>query len=195
MSLAELSKYSVHQTPTAVIRHAGEDVLMNCSHSNTDFDMILWYKQSAGKNDMVLVGYVRFSSSVVESPFKDSYNVSGTGGSLSCLHIPKSRSENSAVYFCAASRAQCYTNPPSSTKTSSDADSYTKTQFTTWRQINHIVDDWYQTAGSQILILSVRVQCSFTNLWKCDHFFFLIYIHQNWDVRYVDHLKQSRMPD
>lgn len=105
---------------------------MNCSHSNTNFNMMQWYKQSAGKNDMALIGYARFSSTVVEDQFKDTYNVSGDGSSLSSLHIPKlSPSEDSAVYFCAASKAQCCTNPPSSTKTSSDAASYSTTQNTT----------------------------------------------------------------
>ncbi|KAA8581846.1 hypothetical protein FQN60_008586 [Etheostoma spectabile] len=110
--LTELPQNSVHQTPTALIKHAGEVVVMNCSHSNTNFDMIQWYKQSAGKNDMVLVGYVRFTSLVVEDQFKDTYSVSGNGGSLAGLHIPTLRgSEDSAVYFCAASKAQCCTNP------------------------------------------------------------------------------------
>lgn len=81
---------------------------------------------------MVLLGYARFSSVVVEAQFKDTYNVSGNGGSLACLHIPKlSGSEDSAVYFCAASIAQCCTKPVSLTKTLSDAAEYTITQVTT----------------------------------------------------------------
>lgn len=132
MSLAEVSKNSAHQTPTALIKHHGEEALMNCSHSNTNFNMIQWYKQSPGKNDMALIGYARFSSTAVEDQFKDTYNVTGDGSSLSRLHIPKlGRSENSAVYFCAASKAQCCTNPLSSTKTSSVPPSYTITQITT----------------------------------------------------------------
>lgn len=106
MSLAELSKNSVLQTPRALIKYAEEEILMNCSHSNTNFEMIQWYKQTAGGNDMALVGYARFSSSVVEDQFKNRFNVNGDGRSLSSLHIAKSRSEDSAAYFCAASRAQ-----------------------------------------------------------------------------------------
>lgn len=98
---------------------------MNCSHSNTNFDMIQWYKQSAEKNDMALVGFARFSSLNVEDQFKTTHNVTGHGSSLSGLLIPKSRLEDSAVYFCAASKAQCYTKPPPSTKTFSDAASCT----------------------------------------------------------------------
>lgn len=74
--------------------------------------MIQWYKRSAGKNDMVLVGYVRFTSLVVEPKFIETYNVSGVGGSLASLHIPKpSQSEDGAVYFCAASRATVLQEP------------------------------------------------------------------------------------
>lgn len=125
MSLAELSKNSVQQTPTALIKHHGDEVQINCSHSNTNFEMIQWYKQSAGENDMALIGYVRFSSATVENQFKETYNVAGDGKSLAHLHIPKlSRSEDSAVYFCAASKAQCYKNPQSSTKTLPDAARY-----------------------------------------------------------------------
>lgn len=125
MSLAELSKNSVQQTPTALIKHHGDEVQINCSHSNTNFEMIQWYKQSAGENDMALIGYVRFSSATVENQFKETYNVAGDGNSLAHLHIPKlSRSEDSAVYFCAASKAQCYKNPQSSTKTLPDAARY-----------------------------------------------------------------------
>lgn len=106
MSLAELSENSVLQTPRALIKYAEEEILMNCSHSNTNFEMIQWYKQTAGKNDMALVGYARYSSLVVEDQFKNRFNVNGDGRSLSSLHIAKSRSEDSAAYFCAASRAQ-----------------------------------------------------------------------------------------
>lgn len=110
--LAEPSKNSVAQSPGALIKHPGEEVRIDCNHSNTDFDMIQWYKQSAGESDMLLVGYVRFNFPVLEAPFKDSYNVSGNGGSRACLHIPKPGvPEDGAVYFCAASRAQCCTAP------------------------------------------------------------------------------------
>uniref|UniRef100_A0A3Q3X2K2 Ig-like domain-containing protein n=1 Tax=Mola mola TaxID=94237 RepID=A0A3Q3X2K2_MOLML len=107
----------VHQDPPAMIKNPTEEVQMTCNHSSTDFNMIQWYKQSAGGNDMTLLGYARYSSTVVESQFVDSFKVSGDGSSLSRLHIGESRSEDSAVYFCAASSAQCCTKPPSGTKT------------------------------------------------------------------------------
>ncbi|KAI4797100.1 hypothetical protein KUCAC02_026547 [Chaenocephalus aceratus] len=134
----EPSENSVHQNPTALIKHLGEDVLMTCSHSSARFDQVQWYKQSAGGNDMVLLGYVRFTNPTVEAQFKGTYNVSGNGQSLAHLHIPKTRrSEDSAVYFCAASEAQRCTNPASSTKTPCKAAGYTM-----W---NHHMDKEYAT--------------------------------------------------
>ena len=103
---------------------------MTCNHSNTNFNMMQWYKQSSGKKDMALIGYVLVTSEI-EDQFKDFCEITGNGGSLSSLKIAKSRSEDSAVYFCGASRAQWYRNPPSYTKTSSDTAGYTITKITT----------------------------------------------------------------
>ncbi|MEQ2241593.1 hypothetical protein ILYODFUR_026926 [Ilyodon furcidens] len=117
----EASKNSVHQTPAVVIKGPGESVHLKCNHSNTNFDMIQWYKQPPGKTDMSLLGYTRFTDSVVEDPFKSLYNVTGNGQSQTSLLISKLRqSEDSGVYFCAASEAQCCMKLPASTKTLSD---------------------------------------------------------------------------
>ncbi|KAI3367129.1 hypothetical protein L3Q82_008184 [Scortum barcoo] len=84
----KVSKNSAHQTPARLIKHPGEEALINCSHSNTDFDMIQWYKQSPGKNDMALIGYVRFIFIVVEDKFKDAYNVTGSSPSDQIYQTP-----------------------------------------------------------------------------------------------------------
>lgn len=125
MFFAELSENNIHQTPSDLIKDPNQEVLMNCSHLNSNFDMIQWYKKSAGENELLLVGYARFSSVVVEDQFKDSFKVSGDGRSLSSLQIEKCGSEDSAVYLCAASEAQCCTHPLSPTKTVSDGASRT----------------------------------------------------------------------
>ncbi|XP_047201621.1 uncharacterized protein LOC124855671 [Girardinichthys multiradiatus] len=115
------SKNNVHQTPAVVIKRPEESVQINCKHSNTNFNMIQWYKQPSGKTDMSLLGYTRFTNSVVEDPFKSLYNVTGNGQSQTSLLISKLRqSDYSGVYFCAASEAQCCMKLPASTKTLSD---------------------------------------------------------------------------
>uniref|UniRef100_A0A3Q3FVQ1 Ig-like domain-containing protein n=1 Tax=Labrus bergylta TaxID=56723 RepID=A0A3Q3FVQ1_9LABR len=122
MSLSELSKSHVDQKPAALVIHPGEKVQLTCNHSNSNFDMIQWYKQSKGKHDMALLGYVRYSSATVEDQFKGLYNVSGDGKNQSSLILLKLSGSESAVYFCAASEAQCCTNSPSLTKTNTTGD-------------------------------------------------------------------------
>lgn len=95
--------------------------------------MIQWYKQSLGENEMILLGYARFTFTAVEDAFENIYKVTGEGSRLSTFHIPKLReSVDSAMYFCAA---QCCIYYPSSTKTSSNADS---SSYSGEHQINHI---------------------------------------------------------
>uniref|UniRef100_A0A6Q2ZN18 Ig-like domain-containing protein n=1 Tax=Esox lucius TaxID=8010 RepID=A0A6Q2ZN18_ESOLU len=104
----------VHQTPTAILKQPGDEVQLTCNHSNTNYDMILWYQQSEQNPALKLIGYVRFTKATMEDPFKEHFNMSGdvSAGKTVYLHIPKLRgSEDTAVYFCAASYAQCLTTP------------------------------------------------------------------------------------
>uniref|UniRef100_A0A671XFF7 Ig-like domain-containing protein n=1 Tax=Sparus aurata TaxID=8175 RepID=A0A671XFF7_SPAAU len=111
MSLAQLSKNSVQQTPTALIKHAGEEVLMSCKHSNTDFFMIQWYKQS-------LLGYM-YVSPTLEDGAGVKIEGSAKKDETCTLTIEDLRLNSSAVYFCAARYTQCYISLILSTKTSS----------------------------------------------------------------------------
>uniref|UniRef100_A0A4W5LB71 Immunoglobulin V-set domain-containing protein n=1 Tax=Hucho hucho TaxID=62062 RepID=A0A4W5LB71_9TELE len=104
----------VHQTPTAILKGPEDKVQLNCSHTVPRYNMILWYQQSAQNTALKLIGYVRFTSPTVEDSFKGRFNVSGDAApnKMVYLHIPKLRgAEDSAVYFCAASEAQCFTIP------------------------------------------------------------------------------------
>lgn len=115
---AELSTQSVHQEPHDMFKDAQENVTINCNHSNSNFYMIQWFRQSTRSSEMTLIGYVRYESHTVEKPFEDVYKVSGDGRSLSSLHFQTvSGAEASVVYFCAASDAQWCINPVPSTKT------------------------------------------------------------------------------
>ncbi|CAB1335687.1 unnamed protein product, partial [Coregonus sp. 'balchen'] len=104
----------VHQTPTEILKRPEDKVQFSCSHNVPNYYMILWYQQSAQNTALKLIGYVRFTSPMVEDSFKERFNVSGDGAAdkMAYLHIPKLReAEDSAVYFCAASDAQCFTIP------------------------------------------------------------------------------------
>ncbi|KAK6304886.1 hypothetical protein J4Q44_G00254720, partial [Coregonus suidteri] len=101
----------VHQTPTEILKRPEDKVQLSCSHNVPNYYMILWYQQSAQNTALKLIGYVRYTSPMVEDSFKERFNVSGDGAAdkMAYLHIPKLReAEDSAVYFCAASDAQCF---------------------------------------------------------------------------------------
>lgn len=99
-----LSSKTVHQSPAQMFKVVGKQVLINCNHSNSDFYMIQWYKQSTRRNEMTLIGFARYDSQAVEGPFQALYNVSGDGRSASSLHF---LAHGSAIYFSAASEAPC----------------------------------------------------------------------------------------
>lgn len=117
--LTDPSKYEVHQSPRDIIvKDPVDEVQIDCKHSNPDFDMILWYRNTPGHTDMALIGHARFSNLNVEDKFKDKYKVSGSGSSQSPLHVLKPKATtDSAVFFCAASRHSERRKSTTSTKT------------------------------------------------------------------------------
>ncbi|CAB1330499.1 unnamed protein product [Coregonus sp. 'balchen'] len=104
----------VQQTPTAIIKRPEENVQLNCSHTIPNYNIILWYQQSAQNTALKLIGYVLLTNPTVEDSFKERFTMGGDAatGKMAYLHIPKLRgTEDSAVYFCAASYAPCFTIP------------------------------------------------------------------------------------
>ncbi|KAF5891684.1 T-cell receptor beta chain [Clarias magur] len=104
--------YDVHQTPADLLDFPGENSELHCKHSVSAFSMISWYQQSVEDSSMTLIAYVRYKTGSVESPFVSYFNISGDGEKYSTLHLVKlSAAEHTAVYYCAASRAQCARSP------------------------------------------------------------------------------------
>uniref|UniRef100_A0A3Q0RTV3 Ig-like domain-containing protein n=1 Tax=Amphilophus citrinellus TaxID=61819 RepID=A0A3Q0RTV3_AMPCI len=74
----------------------GEDAKINCSHSITNYDRILWYKQS--KNQLQLLGYM-----YIESGVNVAMDGSAEQNKMCTLTIRELNLNSSGVYFCAAS--------------------------------------------------------------------------------------------
>ncbi|CAB1450327.1 unnamed protein product [Pleuronectes platessa] len=51
----------VHQSPSALIRKAGDAVQLVCTHGQTDYRVMLWYQQSPTVQALKLIGYVEYS--------------------------------------------------------------------------------------------------------------------------------------
>ncbi|XP_076155561.1 uncharacterized protein LOC143138949 [Alosa pseudoharengus] len=105
-----------HQVPRDLLKQPGDSVQLNCSHNITSYDTILWYQQLEGDPALTLFGYVRFDSPTIEMTGKN-FSVTGDGRNDAFLHLNKLKPADSAVYFCAASYAQCISLPLPSTKT------------------------------------------------------------------------------
>ena len=74
--------------------------------------MILWYKQTVQGSTLDLIGFVYYTSVTVEKSYSKLFNVTGDGSKNSTLYFLKPiQVEDSAVYYCAASKAQCYRSP------------------------------------------------------------------------------------
>ncbi|KAG5857976.1 hypothetical protein ANANG_G00025170 [Anguilla anguilla] len=107
LSLACLSSsvvcITVLQSPPELVLHRGEAVTLNCSHDDSNFDRLYWYKQTDGAG-LELQGYLSFKQPYTEV---GSFNVSGDGEKEGFLKSSAVTAEESGVYFCAVSKTQC----------------------------------------------------------------------------------------
>ncbi len=71
--------------------------------------MILWYQQLKGDSALNLIGYVYFKEPATENQYKNQFSIGGNGEESSNLNVTLERKHvgNTAVYYCAASKAQC----------------------------------------------------------------------------------------
>ncbi|XP_039459584.1 uncharacterized protein LOC120434968 [Oreochromis aureus] len=94
------SSDQVDQTPANIYTN-GEEAQIYCSHSITNYNTILWYKQS--EETLQLLGYLRVGKGTPET----GVNVTIDGGANekeNCtLTITDLKLSSSGVYFCAAS--------------------------------------------------------------------------------------------
>ncbi|XP_046901750.1 uncharacterized protein LOC124484723 [Hypomesus transpacificus] len=112
----------VHQTPSDLLSRDGDTVQLVCTHDQADYRVMLWYFQKPGDTALTLIGYIYFQSPTYEGSYNKYFTMtgdfSGSGTKKGFLSIRSlSMSEDSAVYYCAASKAQCCRSPLFSTKT------------------------------------------------------------------------------
>uniref|UniRef100_A0A3Q0SPW3 Ig-like domain-containing protein n=1 Tax=Amphilophus citrinellus TaxID=61819 RepID=A0A3Q0SPW3_AMPCI len=100
---ASTSAYTVQQTPSFIIKKAGESAVseIHCSHSVSTFDNILWYKQDKQKA-LQFLGYLNLNYPYPEDDVKGKISFDGDGRKHSNLTISNVSVTDSAVYFCAA---------------------------------------------------------------------------------------------
>lgn len=112
----------VHQTPSALLSKAGDTVQLVCSHGNTDYRVMLWYMLSPGHTALTLIGHIYYQNPSYEGSYEKHFNMTGDfsgggakNGSLFIYNL--NPANNSAVYYCAISKAQCCRSSLFSTET------------------------------------------------------------------------------
>ncbi|AWP16075.1 Hypothetical protein SMAX5B_009019 [Scophthalmus maximus] len=107
----------VVQTPPFITRRTGESVdsEINCSHSITNYDLILWYKQE--KHNLELLGYINVDFPYPEDDVRGKISFKGNGRKHSDLQVSDLVLNDSGVYFCAASRHSAAESTRVKTKT------------------------------------------------------------------------------
>ncbi len=91
----------VNQSPPDVIERQGETAKIQCLHSVPNYDRINWYRQTQD-HGFTLMGYLLGKEPYKENDFKDNIEMSGDGNSNGYLNIKSLKSNDNAVYFCAA---------------------------------------------------------------------------------------------
>uniref|UniRef100_A0A3B3UW57 Ig-like domain-containing protein n=1 Tax=Poecilia latipinna TaxID=48699 RepID=A0A3B3UW57_9TELE len=93
----------VHQSHSDLIKKAGDEVHIFCTHERTDYRVILWYQQSPGDTAMKLIGYLYFKDPTIEDGYKKDFGISGDlGGDTAkngSLTIQTVKQDHSAVYY------------------------------------------------------------------------------------------------
>ncbi|KAG6921950.1 hypothetical protein G0U57_004593, partial [Chelydra serpentina] len=78
-----------------------------CEHDDISYYTVLWYQQKAAEKQLQLVATsVDVNSAVIEDQFQTRYSVARPATLNTSLTINSGTVEDTAVYFCAASKAQ-----------------------------------------------------------------------------------------
>ncbi|KTF92680.1 hypothetical protein cypCar_00040524 [Cyprinus carpio] len=98
----------VFQEPRNMIVDIKDSPVLQCSHSISGYDRILWYKQTQD-GQLVFLGYLLGLNDLLEPEVKNKFKLDGNGNNNGKLVIKSLDFNDTATYFCAAS-TQCHTS-------------------------------------------------------------------------------------
>ncbi|MGH0171942.1 UNVERIFIED_CONTAM: hypothetical protein FKN15_062186 [Acipenser sinensis] len=108
---------SIEQSPP-VGERPGESAELECHHDDSSYNYMYWYQQSRGEGAFKLIGSAfQTQPATYEDDFKTRFTFTKQTTQKGSLTISDLAKEDSTIYYCAASKAQCCRSPLSSTKT------------------------------------------------------------------------------
>lgn len=93
----------VQQVPSSILGSIHGETRISCNHSESTYNVILWYQKPRGDSALKLIGYILYGNPTIEDGFQESFKISGDGSVKSQLEVEKLKAEDSGSYYCAAS--------------------------------------------------------------------------------------------
>ncbi|KAI3367348.1 hypothetical protein L3Q82_026155, partial [Scortum barcoo] len=102
----------IHQLQVVFSRNGDPTVTLQCEQDDDQYYYMFWYRQSSG-GEMQLISFSPGANTQsIEAPFDESkYTMSRPARLKSSLQIHPVEAGDSAVYYCASSRAQWFRKP------------------------------------------------------------------------------------
>ncbi|XP_041929080.1 uncharacterized protein LOC121693602 [Alosa sapidissima] len=94
----------VNQTPPDLIKNQNASVMIYCQHNVPSYYVMLWYKQTQGR-EMTLMAFLNIKSPNYEEPFDGKVKLDGDANKdqNNSINITSLSAQDTAVYYCAAS--------------------------------------------------------------------------------------------
>uniref|UniRef100_A0A8C4TGG7 Ig-like domain-containing protein n=1 Tax=Erpetoichthys calabaricus TaxID=27687 RepID=A0A8C4TGG7_ERPCA len=95
---------NVKQNPSFITTEVGDTVTLHCEHDGgASYPNMYWYQQQDGLTALKLNGYLAFTNAVYEYNPDGRFKLTGDGSKQGRLTISDLTTEDSAMYYCAAS--------------------------------------------------------------------------------------------
>lgn len=145
----------VSQSPLNVFRSEGDDAELECQHSISSYNVMLWYKQTID-HGLTLLGYLFMQTDQKESDFLNKIHLKGDATKKGSLVIKNLSGNDSAVYFCAASLHNDIDKQNLNTKSALQSVNTCITSRSVWVSFEDITDAF--DSFLQINLLSMKMR-------------------------------------